>query len=80
MFVTPFVLWVRELNPDFILADLNGERLKIVAFEIEAAATFEIEYLQYLDAGIARTRQARAELLGRFAGAARTVSPQSTRT
>ena len=36
--------------------------------------------LQYLDAGIARTRQARAELLGRFAGAARTVSPQSTRT
>ena len=36
--------------------------------------------LQYLDAGIARTREARADLLRRFASAAPSVSDQSIRT
>src|SRR5688500_11629689 len=43
MFVSPFVLGIAELNPDFILADVNGEGLQIVTFVIETSAALEIE-------------------------------------
>src|SRR5215510_8064436 len=43
MLVASFVPGILELNPDFTLSNVNGKRFEIVAFLVEAAATFEIE-------------------------------------
>src|SRR5438093_7835387 len=43
MFVSPFVLGISELNPDLILANVNGEGLQIVAFIIETSSALQIE-------------------------------------
>jgi hypothetical protein len=43
MFVAPFVLSVSELNPDFILANVDWECLQIIAFIIKATSALEIE-------------------------------------
>src|SRR5262245_23362549 len=43
MFLAPSILRIAGLNPDFILTNLDGECLQIVAFVIEAASAFEIE-------------------------------------
>ena len=43
MFVPPFVLGISELNPDFILTNVNGEGLQIIALIIETSAALQIE-------------------------------------
>src|SRR5262245_39134454 len=43
MLVSPFILSVAQLNPDFILTDVHGKRLKVIAFMIEASSAFQIE-------------------------------------
>src|SRR6266851_1275967 len=43
MFVSTFVLCISWLNPDFILADVDGERLQIVTFIIETTSALQIE-------------------------------------
>src|SRR5260370_12355979 len=43
MFVPAFVLGVSELNPDFALTNLNGERLQVIAFIVETPAALQIE-------------------------------------
>jgi hypothetical protein len=43
MIISPFVLPVRELKPDFTLANVHSEGLQIIAFLIETAAALQIE-------------------------------------
>jgi hypothetical protein len=43
MLVSPFVLGISELYPDFILTNIHWERLQVIAFMIEASSTFQIE-------------------------------------
>jgi hypothetical protein len=43
MLVSPFVLGVAQLNPDFVLTNVHGKRLQVIAFLIEASSAFQIE-------------------------------------
>src|SRR5436309_6733181 len=43
MCVSPFVLRISELNPDFILTNINGEGLQVGAFIIETSSALQIE-------------------------------------
>jgi len=43
MFISSFVLRVSRLNPDFILSNVNGKGLQIVAFVIETTSALQIE-------------------------------------
>ena len=43
MLVPPLVGGVPGLHPQFISSNVDGERLQVVAFVVEAAAAFQIE-------------------------------------
>jgi hypothetical protein len=43
MLVTPFVLPISGLNPDFILTNIDQKGLEVVAFVIETSSSFQIE-------------------------------------